>query len=157
MTKKELELKVDELQKIISEKNEKLEQAYQKNNELLASADEKFMESPLYKQLMRDLEITTEIKKTAERRLELSMEREEKLRNRLKELEETTFAPKHNERNAGRKKADDKWVESFNNFVRLYESQKSKDEIMEKMKISRATYFRYKKIYDDTTSEGITN
>ena len=57
---------------------------------------------------------------------------------------------KHNARNAGRKKADEKWVESFARWADLYESHKSITEIMQEMSISRATYYRYKKLYDDT-------
>lgn len=56
-----------------------------------------------------------------------------------------------NPRNAGRKVADKKWRESFAKFTLLHESQKSINEIMEEMSISRATYYRYKKLYDDTT------
>ena len=53
-------------------------------------------------------------------------------------------------RNAGRKKADEKWVRSYDAFCRLYESQKSINEIMQETGISRSTYFRYKKLYDST-------
>lgn len=55
-----------------------------------------------------------------------------------------------NPRNAGRKVADEKWVASFNRFILLHESHKSINEIMKEMNISRATYFRYKKLYNDT-------
>lgn len=58
-----------------------------------------------------------------------------------------------NPRNAGRKVADEKWIESFNMFIRLHESQKTINEIMEEMSISRATYFRYKKLYNETNTE----
>ena len=58
-----------------------------------------------------------------------------------------------NPRNAGRKPADEKWVESFNVFIRLHESQKTINEIMEEMSISRATYFRYKKLYNETNAK----
>ena len=152
LTKKDLEVKVEELQKIIIEKNRELEKECQRNSILLAAADEGFRESPFYKQLLRDLEIMTEAKKTAERRLELSIQREEKLRDRLKELEKITSAPKHNARNAGRKKADEKWVQSFVTWQELYKSQKSINEIMSEMGISRATYYRYKKLYDETNT-----
>lgn len=91
MTKQELELKVEELQKIIIEKDKQIEM-----------------------------------------------------------LEKSAATPKHNERNAGRKKADEKWVASFSRFMDLYESQKTINEIMEEMEISRATYYRYKKLYEDT-------
>ena len=68
---------------------------------------------------------------------------------RIEELEEQ-LASKHNARNAGRKKADENWIKSFNRWIELHESQKSIHEIMEEMNISRATYYRYKKLYDDT-------
>ena len=57
-----------------------------------------------------------------------------------------------NPRNAGRKVADEKWVASFNQFIELHESQKTINEIMKEMKISRATYYRYKKLYEDTNT-----
>lgn len=57
-----------------------------------------------------------------------------------------------NPRNAGRKVADEKWVASFNQFMVLYESQKSIYEIMNEMNISRATYYRYKRLYEDTST-----
>lgn len=56
-------------------------------------------------------------------------------------------------RNAGRKSADERWVASFNAFCELYKSHKLKEEIMEEIRISRATYYRYKKLYDET--EGV--
>ncbi len=149
LTKKDLEAKVEELQKIIIEKDREIEREFQQNSALLAAADKGFQESPFYKQLVRDLEIMTEAKKTAERRLELSIQREEKLRDRLKDLEKTVSVPKHNARNAGRKKADEKWAKSFNQWIELYESQKSINETIKEMGISRATYYRYKKLYEN--------
>lgn len=147
MTKQELELKIKELQEIIIEKDKELEAAYQRFNELQADADEKFMKSPYCKQLTRDLEMMKEANKSIKHRLELSHQREEKLRERLEILEKTAVVPKHNERNAGRKKADEKWVASYTQWQKLYESQKSINEIMEETGISRATYYRYKKLY----------
>lgn len=57
---------------------------------------------------------------------------------------------KRNPRNAGRKKGDEKWVASYNAFCESYESQKTISETMKETGISRATYFRYKKLYEDT-------
>lgn len=58
---------------------------------------------------------------------------------------------KKNQRNAGRKPADDKWVAGFNAFIKCYESQKSINETMRELNISRSTYYRYKRLYNDTT------
>ena len=156
MTKKDLELKIDELQKIIIEKDRELELAYQKINELQDSADKDFLGSPCHKQYEQELEVLKESQKSAEHRLQLSVQREEKLRNRIEELEKSAVR-KHNERNAGRKPADEKWVASFNRFSALYESQKSMKEIMGETGMSRATYFRYKKLYEDTNTVSIKN
>lgn len=57
---------------------------------------------------------------------------------------------KYKSRNAGRKKADEKWVRSYETFCDLYKSQKSINEIMKETGISRSTYYRYKKIYEAT-------
>ena len=155
MTKQELELKIKELQKIIIEKDKELDTAYIRFNELQADADEKFMKSPYCKQLTRDLEMMKEAYKTEMHRLELSHQREEKLRERLEILEKSAVVPKHNERNAGRKKSDEKWVASYTKWQELYESQKSINEIMKETRISRATYYRYKKFYNDTMLNSI--
>lgn len=104
MTKKDLELKIEELQKIIIEKDRELE----------------------------------------------------KLHDRIEQLEKSS-GRKHNERNAGRKPADEKWVASFNRFSALYEAQKTMQEIMGETGMSRATYFRYKKLYDATSTTSIKN
>ena len=74
----------------------------------------------------------------------------EQLREVVRELQNQK--PKHNERNAGRKKADEKWTKSYLEWVDLYEAQKSIKEILEIMGISRSTHFRYKKEYQ-TDSE----
>lgn len=57
---------------------------------------------------------------------------------------------KYKTRNAGRKKADEKWVRSYDAFCELYKSQKSISEIMKETGISRSTYYRYKKFYEAT-------
>lgn len=55
-----------------------------------------------------------------------------------------------NPRNAGRKVADEKWAMSFSKFVKLYEESQTMDTIMKEIGISRTTYYRYKKLYNDT-------
>lgn len=75
------------------------------------------------------------------------------LEKRVDELEkeiEDIKKSKHNERGAGRKKCNDDYIKKSAEFQNLYNSQKSKNEIMEIMKISRATYYRFKKWFDET-------
>lgn len=72
---------------------------------------------------------------------------------RLKKQLEDPAQPtqhKHNERGAGRKKADEKWMQAFEKWQKLYQSQKSIHEIMEEMQISRATFYRFKKWHENS-------
>lgn len=142
MTKKELEEKIKEYQ-ILLLKNDNI------INELLSNADNAFKNSPYCHQMERDVEILKESLRNAENRLRTSQEREEKLRDRIEMLERSASIQPHNARNAGRRKNDSKWQESYSQWCQLYQSQKSINEIIETMGISRATYFRYKKHYQN--------
>lgn len=54
----------------------------------------------------------------------------------------------HNARGAGRKRADARWTASYAAFSDLYSKAASMEEIMAKLGISRATYYRYKRIFE---------
>lgn len=60
---------------------------------------------------------------------------------------------KHNERGAGRKWHDAKWQSKYETFCEMYEAQRTILDITSSMEISRATYYRYKKIYDNNDTE----
>ena len=49
---------------------------------------------------------------------------------------------------SGRKKHDEAWMASYNNFVIKYESGMSITEIVKQGEISRRTAYRYKAYYD---------
>jgi septal ring factor EnvC (AmiA/AmiB activator) len=70
------------------------------------------------------------------------------LKKQIKSLEEQ-LNTKHakNERHAGRRKFDKKWTDTYMKFSVLMDQKKTQQEIMAEMGISRATYFRYKKVY----------
>ncbi len=70
---------------------------------------------------------------------ELEKENEE-LRAVIKEYESRKYA--------GRKKHDEKWMKSYNDFVVQYEGGKTIMEIVEKSDYSRRTAYRYKEYYD---------
>lgn len=70
---------------------------------------------------------------------ELEKENEE-LRAVIKEYESRKYA--------GRKKHDEKWMKSYNDFALLYEDGKSIMEIVEMLDFSRRTAYRYKEYYD---------
>ena len=58
---------------------------------------------------------------------------------------------KKNQRNAGRKKADEKWVKGYSTFCKLQDSGATKAAIQQEMKISDATFYRYQKLKRDTS------
>ncbi len=68
------------------------------------------------------------------------------LKERVAELEERSVA--------GRKKHDKKWRESYDEWVKLYESGKTIMEIVESSDISRRTCYRYKSYYDSLKNRG---
>ena len=47
---------------------------------------------------------------------------------------------------AGRKRHDDAWQEQYQKFIDMYNAGLSQKEIMQQLNISRATYFRLKKV-----------
>ena len=52
-------------------------------------------------------------------------------------------------KNAGRKKNNAQWQESYNAFVELYEQGLSMVEIIDQSECSRRTCYRYKSYYDN--------
>lgn len=52
------------------------------------------------------------------------------------------------QKNAGRKKNNAQWQESYNAFVELYENGMSMVEIVDKSECSRRTLYRYKAYYE---------
>ena len=57
-----------------------------------------------------------------------------------------------NPRGAGRKPADEKWIASFSEFIRMEEENCTREEIMQKLGVSRATFYRYQKLFNETNS-----
>lgn len=52
-------------------------------------------------------------------------------------------------KNAGRKKNNAKWQESYKAFVELYEQGIDMVEIVDTLEVSRRTCYRYKSYYDN--------
>lgn len=69
--------------------------------------------------------------------------------SQVSELYQKVRERRFNERGAGRKKNDAKWQARFQEFVQLFDEHKSETEIESAMKISRSTYYRFKKHYLD--------
>lgn len=58
-----------------------------------------------------------------------------------------TGEPVHNARNAGRRKNDKTYMKRYAEFADLVRNGNGMTEIMQQMKISRSTYFRFLKLY----------
>ena len=59
------------------------------------------------------------------------------------------------QKRAGRKKHDDTWTASYNDFVVKYESGMTIMEIVNQSDISRRTAYRYKAYYDEVNQKRI--
>lgn len=80
------------------------------------------------------------LKNQIEEQMRLAKEHEKRAEELSKEIERLKGK---NPRNAGRKQ------KGFDQFTILYEKHYTMDEIMSQTGISRRTYFRYKKLYDE--------
>lgn len=58
-------------------------------------------------------------------------------------------------KNAGRKRNNAKWKESYSGFVELYEQGLNMIEIIDKLEMSRRTCYRYKSYYDNLSKHAI--
>ena len=87
-------------------------------------------------------------------RLKLKMTLQDALREieRLQEVirqKDIEIEELKKKKNAGRKKNNTQWQESYNAFVELYEQGLSMVEIIDKSECSRRTCYRYKSYYDN--------
>lgn len=86
------------------------------------------------------------LKNRLKEELRLAEEAEQRAEELRKEIEKLRVK---NSRNAGRKANDEKFKESFNKFADLYKSNTPANEIMKETGISKRTYYRYKKLYQE--------
>ena len=68
--------------------------------------------------------------------------------NRIIEEKDAEIEVLRKKKNAGRKKNNAQWKESYDAFVALYEQGLTMVEIVEKSECSRRTCYRYKSYYD---------
>ncbi len=84
--------------------------------------------------------------------LEDALKRIKELERENKKLKEELEYYK-NRKTGGRKKHDEKWTESYNDFVIFYEGGKNIMEIVDTGLCSRRTAYRYKAYYDAMMKE----
>lgn len=131
--------KIERLEKELAEKKAEIQRLYaesdkmmQKIYDLQDNLDDKIKESPLYKQMSRDNLILTERNKILERQV-----------RRLEAAQADMIPKQHNARGAGRH------TKAYDDFVKLMSAGKNRDEIIAETGISKMTYYRYRKTYDD--------
>lgn len=89
-----------------------------------------------------------ELKETYQRELNaVKRERDAYKKTCIKFAEQIEANKKKNPRGAGRHKFDKKWSDRYFQFSIMMDQKKNMDEIMLALNISRATFFRLKKVY----------
>lgn len=79
--------------------------------------------------------------------LEEALKEIERLKRVIKE-KDNEIEKLRAKKNAGRKKNNAQWQESYNAFVELYEKGMTMIEIIDKSECSRRTLYRYKAYYE---------
>lgn len=85
--------------------------------------------------------------------LEEALKKIEKLEKENKTLKQELEYYK-NRKLSGRKKHDDRWLQTYKDFEVLYESGKTIVEIVEMSDFSRRTAYRFKEYYDKIHGTG---
>lgn len=139
--RKEREKASEEIRLLTIEKNVAVER--------MADAQNNRNDTHRYEMLSQELEAVH--RECRELKFENKKLKEDKelLEQRVSDLEKlrSQSEPVHNARNAGRKKNDATYMKRYAEFADLVRIGKGMAEVMEQMKISRSTYFRFLKLY----------
>lgn len=111
----------------------------QELRKLQENEEETFRQLPMYKQMMDEISRLKVYNGILQRQLDKARKKNDHLIDQLNERPEQT----HNARGAGRKPHDEKQQDRYRKFEDLLAEQKSMNEIMDIMKISRSTYYNY--------------
>lgn len=166
-TKKQMQARYEQL---LKQERDNYDQLLKKYGQLQEAGDELFKKSPEYARMAADLLLYKDSYETVKRSLEREREIKQKLQNRLRELEakcqelnndtscknnheneilkaeleDLRAKTQHNARGAGRKPSAER-AEAVKQVQQLLDAGASEQEIMKKMQISRATFYRYKR------------
>ena len=139
-SRKEREKASEEIRLLTIEKNVAVER--------MADAQNNRNDTHRHEMLSKELEAVH--RECRELKLENKKLKEDKelLEQSLEEADKNqTGEPVHNARGAGRKKNDATYMKRYAEFTALVRDDKSMAEVMQQMKISRSTYFRFLKLY----------
>lgn len=71
----------------------------------------------------------------------------QELEDKYTALQQEYYEYKQNKSKAGRRPNDEKWTARYQEFARMKEGGFKREDIMAALSMSRATYFRYNKVY----------
>ena len=140
--------------------SKELEDVHRENRELKFENKKLKEDKELLKQRVSDLERsleetdknTDELGKTMEESSDYYITQIQELQEENRKLRSQS-EPVHNARNAGRRKNDKTYMKRYAEFADLVRTGKSMAEVMEQMKISRSTYFRYLKVFREKNNK----
>ena len=142
MARQTKDQQIAELKQQLASCRELVETLNREKNDLMNIRENEFLKSPTYLQMADRISFL-------EDRLSLAESNYQKLKNdntALKKSASTAAKPKHNERGAGRKPMDDAMKRNLERFKKLIDDGYTRDQIMNKMGLSQATYYRYKRV-----------
>lgn len=154
-TKADLEKRIEELEKQLAQYQQWLMESENKYSRLVEEKGEEFKKLPLYGSMKKEIERLEFVKSQNENTIEHKEKMETSLRSKIQELLEENSQlkeslknqvdneTKHNARGAGRKPMSEEKLLLLDNLLKQGKKEK---EICELMNISRATFYRVKKL-----------
>ena len=133
---------IDELQAKLDEAYKLLAEDQKKNAELIENANDTFANSADRQQMQKQIKKYQDIAKLSQQNYDSLRKKYDDLKNSYAKLYEADQKRKK----AGRKPHDDAWQAQYQKFNEMYNAGNSQKEIMQQLNISRATYFRLKKL-----------
>lgn len=133
---------IDELQAKLDEAYKLLAEEQKKNAELIENANDTFANSADRQQMQKQIKKYQDIAK-------LSQQNYDSLRKKYDDLKDKYIIlceADQKRKKAGRKPHDDAWQKQYQKFIEMYNAGLSQKDIMQQLNISRATYFRLKKL-----------
>ncbi len=161
ITKADLETKISKLNDELANYRRWLSESENKYNKLADEKEAHLEELPVYQQMQKQIKLLEEIKKANEATIQHGKRTENALRNKIQELlaenrqlqesiKNQINDTVHNARGAGRKpKPEEKIQEQLQYLDKLLNDGKKEKEICRFMQVSRATYYRLKKVWKE--------
>ncbi len=161
-TKAEMEKQIQKLEEQLGNYQEWLMESEARYHRLLDEKEFQFQELPTYLQMKREIEFLETERKTHENTIRKRDERESALRGKIQELlkenEELKESIKKindtasSTKKAGRKPKPQEAIQGqLKELMTLLDEGKKEKEICAAMKVSRATYFRLKRMLKEKT------